>query len=135
MEKKEKIKRVRITEQIYNTVKLCLKGGTSTRTIAETLGISNNSVCRIRKYNTYEEYLDFVRGNGSTRYAEPKPEDKPEEKPEEVPNQITIDDLPLPVTNEEYQRLEAIRDAVLKQTEVLELLSSKVSFLIDSLTK
>ena len=123
----EKIKRTKITEQIFNTVKLILKGGTSAKETAETLGISVNSVHRIKKSESYPEYVEFARMNGSNRYAEPK----------ELPGQteINIDGLKVPVPESEAKGFELIREAILKQTEVLELLSSKVSFIVDELTK
>ena len=121
----EKITRTRITENIYNAVKLILKGGAKTTEAAEAMGISVNSVHRIRKAESYADYVNFAYMNGSNRYR--KAQEEPKEEKEELKQ-------PGGTLSSAYQ-MNRIYEALKEQTELLKLLSNKVAFIVDELTK
>ena len=54
----------RITEDVFKTVKAILKGGTTQGETARLVGISGNTVNRISRVNTFDEYVDMVYANG-----------------------------------------------------------------------
>ena len=122
------IKRTRITENIYNAVKLILRGGAKTKQAAEAMGISVNTVHRINKTESYQEYVNLAYMNGSAWYREQEKQDKkPEEKIEplkQAGGQLSSG----------YQ-LNRIYEALKEQNELLKLLSNKVAFIVDELTK
>ena len=121
-----KITRTRITENIYNAVKLILKGGAKASEAAEAMGISLNSVHRIKKSESYVDYVNFAYMNGSNRYRSKEQEAPKEEKA----------DLKQPggTLSSAYQ-MNRMCEALKEQTELLKLLSNKVAFIVDELTK
>lgn len=125
------IKRTRITENIYNAVKLILRGGAKAKVAAETMGISVNSVHRINKSESYDEYVNMAYMNGSARYREQEKKEKEESK--QTPQAETLK-LPGGQLSSGYQ-LNRIYEALKEQNELLKLLSNKVAFIVDELTK
>lgn len=125
------IKRTRITENIYNAVKLILRGGAKTKEAAEAMGISVNSVHRIDKANSYDEYVNMAYMNGSARYREQEKKEKEErqEKPHGEPLKLPGGQL-----SSGYQ-INRIYELLKEQNEILKLLSNKVAFVVDELTK
>lgn len=125
------IKRTRITENIYNAVKLILRGGAKMTEAAEAMGISVNSVHRINKANSYNEYVNMAYMNGSARYREQEKKEKEEQQ--ETPQAETLK-LPGGQLSSGYQ-LNRIYEALKEQNELLKLLSNKVAYIVDELTK
>lgn len=128
------IERKRITENIYNAVKMILKGGATAQETAKAMGISTNSVYRINKCGTYEEYVNLAHMNGSARYREgtkQETEQKTEQKAEAIAEPVKQQGGTLSAG---YQ-LNRIYDALKEQNEILRSLSNKVAFIVDELTK
>ena len=125
------IKRTRITENIYNAVKLILRGGAKTKEAAEAMGISVNTVHRIGKANSYDEYVNMAYMNGSARYREQEKKEKEErqEKPQAEPLKQQGGTL-----SAGYQ-MNRIYELLKQQNEILTMLSNKVAFIVDELTK
>ena len=116
------IQRKRITENIYNAVKLILKGGATAQEAAEAMGISSNSVYRINKASSYDEYVNMAYKNGSFRYRaqEKKEREERQETPQAKPQIVSV---PWQVTQE-----------MRKTNELLESISRKLAFIVDELT-
>ena len=131
------LKRHRMTEQIYKVVKLMLKGGATAEDIREQYPLSKETLRRIKRTENYAEYVEMQRVYSERSAANlAKREEHPQETPKtpELPNQISIDDLKIPVSKQEYERFERIIEAVAAQTKVLELLSKNVAFIVSELT-
>lgn len=118
------IKRTRITENIYTAVKLILRGGAKYAEAADAMGISLNSVQRINKSDSYEDYVNFAYMNGSARYRDQEKKEKEErqEKPQEK-QEAKFVTVPWQVTQE-----------MRKTNELLESISRKLAFIVDELT-
>ena len=128
------ISRKRITESIYNAVKMILKGGATAQETADAMGISVNSVYRINKSGTYAEYVNLAYMNGSARYREAtkqEAEQETEQKAEEIVEPLKQQGGTLSAG---YQ-FNRIYEALKEQNEILRLLSNKVAFIVDELTK
>ena len=121
------IKRTRITENIYNAVKLILRGGAKMTEAATAMGISVNSVHRINKANTYDEYVNMAYMNGSARYREQEKEEQAKKQPQDSAREKseakTVVTVPWQVTQE-----------MRKTNELLESISRKLAFIVDELT-
>ena len=132
--KKTGITRTKITENIYNAVKLILKGGSGTKEAAQVMGISTNSVLRIEKASSYADYIETAYQNGSARYKkqEPKPEPEPpkQEPPkQEAPAQV-VEHKQTVVVQATWQMTQEMR----KTNELLAAISSKLAFIVEELT-
>lgn len=132
------IERKRITENIYNAVKMILKGGATAQETAKSMGISTNSVYRINKSGTYAEYVNLAYMNGSARYREAtkqetkqETEQKAEQKAEAIAEPVKQQGGTLSAG---YQ-FNRIYEVLKEQNEILRLLSNKVAFIVDELTK
>ena len=128
------IERKRITENIYNAVKMILKGGATAQETADAMGISTNSVYRINKCGTYAEYVNLAYMNGSARYREATKEET-EQKAEQKAEQIAEPMKQQGGTLSAGYQMNRIYEALKEQNEILRLLSNKVAFIVDELTK
>ena len=54
----------RITPQVFSAVKTLLKGGATQGEAAQYMGISGNTVNRIARAESYEEYTNIAYANG-----------------------------------------------------------------------
>lgn len=135
-EGKQKITRTKITQNIYNAVKLIMKGGSGIKEAADVMGISVNSVRRIDKSESYVEYVNMAYMNGAVRYKTPK-------KQEEAPRAVEPTHPPVVEAAEEQQipRKQTIivqttwqmTQEMRKTNELLELLNKKLSYIVDDL--
>ena len=134
-EGKQKITRTRITQNIYNAVKLIMKGGSDVKEAADVMGISVNSVRRINKSESYSEYVNLAYMNGAMRYKTPKQEEPPQAvepvpqaetetaEGQQIPRKQTI------IVQTTWQMTQEMR----RTNELLELLNNKLAFIVDEL--
>lgn len=134
-EGKQKITRTRITQNIYNAVKLIMKGGSGVKEAADVMGISVNSVRRINKSESYSEYVNLAYMNGAMRYKTPKQEEPPQAvepipqtaveaaEGQQIPRKQTI------IVQTTWQMTQEMR----RTNELLELLNNKLAFIVDEL--
>ena len=107
-------------EQEFNTIKLMLKGGATIEQVNEFRQISRETLRRIRKAESFAEYRQ-VQDKYRTAAAQKKEEPKPAE-PES------------PTLSVNYQ-MNRVYGLLERQNELLQTLTDKVTFLVDSLTK
>jgi uncharacterized membrane protein YjjP (DUF1212 family) len=108
----------RITETVFKSVKLMLKGGATQQEVAEYAGISVNTVYRISKAVDYEDYTTVVYHNGRNTYPESRLQD----------------DKQTGGTLSANYQINRIYDLMKRQTEFLALISNKLSFVVEELT-
>ena len=137
-------KKIRIDEKIYKTIKLMLKGGASHEEIREFKPISYETMRRIDRTDSYQGYLELQRRYLANRdrnrilkqeQDESKPEDKPEDKPEETPETVLTDDRQKGGTISANYQVSRIYELLKQQNETLTLISNKLAFIVDELTK
>ena len=128
VEPKTGITRTRITENIYNAVKLILKGGAKTAEAAQVMGISTNSVLRIKDSDSYEKYVNLAYMNGSARYRNQE-QAKPEPPKPEAPAQV-VEHKQTVTVQATWQMTQEMR----KTNELLASISSKLAFIVEELT-
>lgn len=124
------ITRKKITKEIYTAVKFMLKGIASASEIAACLGISTNSVNRIRNAETFDEYVENARYGGSARYrAEAKNQQK------EAETVKPVEDLKQPggTLSGNYQ-INRIFEQQKQTNELLKLISDKLAYIVQQLT-
>lgn len=106
----------RITEQVFNGVKAMLKGGASQKEAAGYAGVCVNTVYRIQKAASYDEYLGYAYANGRNAYPAENPHNKQETK------QTVIVQATWQMTQE-----------MQNTNKLLEQISNKLAFIIDEL--
>lgn len=120
--------RKRMTEIMYKAIKMMLKGGAKLEQIREVYPVSKETLRRINRTVSFEEYRQ-MQENYSARSAAnlAKREEQPQETPKtpELPNQISIDDL-----QKDSETVELLKD----QNDLLRRLVNDVAFLISELT-
>ena len=131
----------RITESKYKAVKTLLKGGASIREVTEYLQISEPVVRGIKKSETYEEYVNVRTARELERKqiaaikakekdAKTATETKSEERKETAPAQIVEHKQTITIQATHYMMQE-----MQKTNELLTVLSNKLAFIVDELTK
>lgn len=128
------ITRKKITKETYTAVKFMLKGGASVNETAFNLGISTNSVNRIRNSETFEEYVENARLGGSARYREnikKQIEKTTADKTEQTP----VEDLKQPggTLSGNYQ-INRIFEQLKQTNDTLKLISDKLAYIVQQLT-
>lgn len=124
------ITRKKITKEIYTAVKFMLKGNASTRETAESLGISINSVNRIRNSEAYNEYIENARYGGSARYRKDV-----KNKLKEAETAKPVEDLKQPggTLSGNYQ-INRIFEQQKQTNDLLKLISDKLAYIVQQLT-
>lgn len=119
----------KITLQVYNAIRLLIKGGATNGECAEYMHVSVNTVSRIRNSDSYESYKSAAKAAGWVKYGKKKEEPKQEtpqevkpEAPQIVEHRQTVT-VPWQVTQE-----------IRKTNELLESISRKLAFIVDELT-
>lgn len=107
-----------ITESVFTGIKFMLRGGATVNDIRGSYPVSMDTIRRIRKVNTFAEYLENQRK--SAQRNEP-------ENVEPLKQQGGT-------LSAGYQ-MNRIYEALKEQNEILRLLSNKVAFIVDELTK
>lgn len=124
------ITRKKITKEIYTAVKFMLKGNASASETAASLGISTNSVNRIRNSETFDEYVENTRLGGSARYrADVKNQLK------EAETAKPVEDLKQPggTLSGNYQ-INRIFEQQKQTNDLLKLISDKLAYIVQQLT-
>ena len=143
----------KVTNTLYDCVKLMLNGKGSVEEIAEYLSISKATVYRISKAQTFQEYKDnmsanlYMRQKAMKAKAEAEAKAKAEAETEvktpavaaqavQQPAQLLLTDMQMKggVLSANYQ-MNRMYDAMTKQNELLTLISNKLAFIVDELTK
>ena len=106
-----------VTESVFKGIKFMLRGGATVNDILASYPVSMDTIRRIRKVNTFDEYLENQRKKA--QHNEP-------EKVEPLKQQGGT-------LSAGYQ-INRIYEALKEQNEILRLLSNKVAFIVDELT-
>lgn len=127
----------KVTNTLFDCVKLMLDSKASYDEISSYMGVSLATIGRIKHAANYEEYKNLT---GTAMYlATQKNKKQKEEKPEPItqaqaPSPM-VEDLKLPggTMSASYQ-LNRIYELQKKQVETLILISNKLAFIVDELT-
>ena len=135
--KQEEKKSVKVTEQVFDTVKFMVKGGASISQCSKAVGVCPATISFIKRAETFEEYRELMYRNSGgykkrlKKEAEAKPvvEEKKEEKveppvkaePQVVEHRITL------VANQ------YMTEQLQKQTELLTLINNKLTLMCEEL--
>lgn len=109
----------KIDLNMFNAVKVLLNGGATQREAAEYMKISPNTVYRIAKSESFDEYRNEVYVQGKKTYPKNETSEtvkRPEEK-----------------CSSSYQ-LNRIYDALKQQNELLALISNKLAYVVEQLS-
>ena len=144
MERESK-KSIKVTEQVFNTVKFMVKGGASISQCAEAIGISTVTVSYIKRSETYENYKKLMYENSGgykkkmkairereeaikAEKAEKEEENKEEHK--EEPKQESTQPVEHHITLVANQYM---AEQLKKQTELLTLINNKLTLIAEDL--
>lgn len=116
----------KVTESIFNAVKTLLKGGATVKECAGYMGLSAGTINVIKASETFEEYKSNMFLRSRACHGEKKQEQKPEQKPEPVQtvgHKVVV------------QASHFMLEEQKKTNELLTLISNKLAFIVDELTK
>lgn len=126
----------KVTESMFGAVKLMLRGGATLKECADYMQISTGTVNVIKASETFDEYCHnmLIRSRKAKgKWPAKKPEEnKPEQKPEQKPEPVqTVKHEQTIVVQASHFMLEEQK----KTNELLTLISNKLAFIVDELTK
>ena len=130
--------RAQITEATFKAVKIMLAGGASCVEIAQYLKLGETAVYRIKKAEDWDEYRNILAAIAINKKEkckaekEPKPETIIIPKPPEVKQEQTVVEHRQTVT---IQATHYMMEELKKQNELLAIISNKLAFIVDELTK
>jgi len=129
------ITRKKITKEIYTAVKFMLKGNASTSETAASLGISTNSVNRIRNSETFDEYVENTRLGVSARYRADVKKQLKEAETKEAETEKPVEDLKQKVgTLSGNYQINRIFEQQKQTNDLLKLISDKLAYIVQQLT-
>ena len=119
-----------VTPERFRAVKQMIAGGAIHREVAEVMDLSVHTVGMISRAASLEEYRETVNGSKYVRRFRPAatPPPAPALPPTPAPSPA-----PSPLAGQ-YQ-MNRIMEALKEQNEHLKLISNKLAFIVDELTK
>ena len=138
----------KVTESTWKAIKTLLKGGATYKEICEYMNIASSTVSQIKSSETYEEYKHKVyltsgyyrKKMAAIEAAKQKEEKKkakeedekvvPVVEPQETKTQVVEHRQTIQITATHY-----MMEELKKANELLTLLSNKLAFVVDELTK
>jgi hypothetical protein len=118
----------KMTEQVYITLKLMVKGGATMEQLNAIHPLSKETLRRIKRTNNFDEYRALQE-----KYSRQSAENKAKKAAE--PEQIAIEDVTPEPEKPQIIYSAGVLEAVEENTRVLKDLLEKVSFLVDAFTK
>lgn len=123
--------RIKVTQGIFDAVKICLKSGNSVAETAKFMKLSQDVVRMMRDAETLDEYRAIMaaksahtKQNRQIAAIKAKQAEQPEKAPEKPVDKQTI------VVQASHYMLEEQK----RTNELLALISNKLAFIIDELT-
>ena len=141
----------KLTEKLFRAVKIMTAGGATAHEIADYFGISITTVNRVRGSESFEEYrtlLAVANGKKKKETAVPAVEKAPAMQPEPAGQSPLAQSLQHQPQNQMPQQPQVIEhrqtvtvqathymmQEMKKTNELLDLISRKLAFIVDSLT-
>ncbi|MBO6093412.1 MAG: hypothetical protein J6P40_07310 [Oscillospiraceae bacterium] len=138
---------IKVTNTMYDCVKFMADGKGTIEEIARYFGISKSTVSRIKSSQTYREYQETVSADMYMKRKKEKEEAAAKAKAEEEAKakallaaqqqeKPILTDMQMPggALSANYQ-MNRMYEAVKAQNELLKLISNKLAFIVDDLTK
>lgn len=119
----------KITDGVFNAIKVLLKGGATYDEAAEYMNVSRTSVHRIANSDDYEAYKQnvnayyFMKKKMAQENSQKKEEQKETEQKQVVEYKQTV------TVQATHYMMEELR----KQNELLDLISKKLTFIVEQL--
>lgn len=147
---KAKGRYIKITEEVFDMIKLMLESGASQTKIARVMGISSATATYIKRANTYTEYKEIMlNASGGhkkkvKREEEAKKAEEEAKKAEEEAKEEVVADKEEPKPEPATQVIEHretislianqfIAEQMRKQTELLTLINNKLTLIAEDL--
>lgn len=131
--------KVKVTSKIYDCVKLLFENGATYKEAADFFHLSLATVNTIKASDSFEEYKHMAMMRGSKWKAANKKKQvetaKPEVKPEAKPETVLTDDKQKGGTISANYQVSRIYELLKQQNETLTMISNKLAFIVDELTK
>lgn len=125
----------KMDEKLFKAIKIMTAGGATIPEISEYFDVSPATCSRVRAAESFQEYKNMMAAMACKRKPQEKaekPQEQPEEKPQEPqepPVQVVEHRQNVTLHATHYMECE-----LKKQTEILELISRKLSFIVDQLS-
>lgn len=120
--------KLHVTPKVFSAVKIMLNGGATNRECADYMSISPQTVGFIKKAEDYNEYQNIMTANSGYHRKKKAAEEKAKGQSSEP--QVVEHRQSITVVANHY-----MMEELKQQTEYLKLISNKLAFLIDELTK
>lgn len=126
--------RTKVTQNVWQCVKLLFENGATYQEAADFMKLSIATVNTIKASDSYEEYkhMAIVR---SAKWSAKQKKAKQEIKQEETPETVLTDDRQKGGTISANYQVSRIYELLKQQNETLTLISNKLAFIVDELTK
>jgi hypothetical protein len=135
----------KVTESKFNAIKLLVKGGATNAEAAEYMQVSPHTIANIKAAETWEEYRSIIAARvlaeKQKRHAQAEKAEKAvpaadivnkvnntPETPEKVQRVVHEQSVTIQATHYMMQEMQ-------KTNELLKLISNKLAFIVDELTK
>ena len=128
----------------FNCVKILLKSGATYEEVTNMTGLSTQSIWRIKKAETFEEFQHNRQAAAIGAKAKQRMEKeaeammaaqiKKQEAVQEQEDERKEKPIQPPVMQNSYQ-MNRLIEIIKEQNEILKIMSNKIAFIVDELTK
>ncbi|MBR3166314.1 MAG: hypothetical protein IKF16_09125 [Lachnospiraceae bacterium] len=120
----------KVTQEIYDAAKALVKGGYTYVKAASVLGISRTTIQTIMQSINLQDYFDIVNAKDKPKPEQQTTTQQKEQKTEERVEKVIVHEQTVKIEATHYM-MEELR----KANESLKLISNKLCFIVDELTK
>jgi len=123
------------TEKMFTAIKILLNGGATQKEAAEYMKCSTYTTWLVAKCETYDEYLQFIaeKAAQSRKRQMMAVHAKEAEKKQETP--VITDDKQKGGTMSANYQINRMYDVLKQMSETMTIMSNKLTFVVDELTK
>ena len=120
--------KTKVDEKKFNCVKILLESNTPWKEIMDYMEISNTTLGRIRQASTFEEYKQ-IQIAAAISYKQKEKKEEPKEQPKEVVQVVEHRQ------SVQIQATHYMQEQMREMNEYLKLISAKLAFIVEELTK
>lgn len=124
----------KITESKFSVIKILLNGGASVKEAAKYMGVSDVTVYAIKNAETFVEYKNIAAEKAIARKREIEKNKAQKEQPKAETPVVTDDRQKGGTISANYQ-INRIYEVLKRLDETMTLVSNKLGFIVDELTK
>lgn len=134
MEEKKNYREGKVTQKLFEAVKICLDSGNSIAETSRFMKLNKSVVALIRNAEDFDDYKRLMYARAKACHAKKTEEKKSEEKPEEKSQENKPDEIIKEIrSNVTIQATHHMESQITEAVELLKGISAKLAYIVEDL--